>query len=648
MPRLRRIQQFVRVLDGFFDGLFLRSGFIDIGRSEQVTDEVAQEDEAVVKVGILAQQLLDHIRLIGDQVVHADAQQFAGILFAVDGPCGDRLAALMDLLHHTGGDKGGLYAEEICGRQIVITAHAQCKDIAGPDLRCQLLDLAEGFITLRGDGAVLRKAFFADDADGFRFQLRGGGIGLDLNVQLDLTFAQVQHFFQCGNFGTSVLLAEPAPGIQLTNLVIGQVVDVLVAAGAAAQAGIVGHHDHAVLGHLHIQLGPLAALIDGQLESGQGVFRCGSGVAAVRGDYRRNAAQHGEQLVVSGQGKVTECQRKGEQSSTRNRCTQKQPAGGTVILSALDRLRLRGERLPQAAVQHGEDRALRHGDGAVDQELEERHLNGQRRAGQCKHGLCALQPDRDDDAVQRHGNRCRQQQGTQDDREVPAQQQKKSTEDAPADAAKAFLYRLPQAFALQHEQRQHQHPADTEEQQGSTGSQIEQVIPAVCLDDTHDIFRHGKLRDIVIGEEKIGERDQHGTVDQNEPVLRQECVADICKRGAQQGRQADRFALAGKIQPMQQDGKLIQRPERGQDGNERDAQDDRGGGKDIGSIVVAQVVHGCEPQRERPELLHQGDEQQVRCSLIQDDDREQGDLGAADDSPGGVLHGVVGFVGGAE
>ena len=43
-----------------------------------------------------------------------------------------------------------------------------------------------------------------------------------------------------------------------------------------------------------------------------------------------------------------------------------------------------------------------------------------------------------------------------------------------------------------------------------------------------------------------------------------------------------------------------------------------------------------------------GDEQQVRCSLIQDDDREQGNLGAADDSPGGVLHGVVGFVGGAE
>ena len=55
------------------------------------------------------------------------------------------------------------------------------------------------------DEPLVRKAFFADDADGFRFQLRGGGIGLDLKVQLDLTFAQVQHFFQCGNFGTCLL-----------------------------------------------------------------------------------------------------------------------------------------------------------------------------------------------------------------------------------------------------------------------------------------------------------------------------------------------------------------------------------------------------------------------------------------------------------
>ena len=85
---------------------------------------------------------------------------------------------------------------------------------------------------------------------------------------------------------------------------------------------------------------------------------------------------------------------------------------------------------------------------------------------------------------------------------------------------------------------------------------------------------------------------------------------------------------------MQQDGKLIQRPERGQDGNERDAQDDRRGGKDIGSIVVAQVVHGCEPQRERPELLHQRDKQQVGCDCVQSDQRRQDDPGMVQQGTG--------------
>ena len=36
---------------------------------------IDQGIQGAMKAGILAQQLLDHIRLIGDQVVHADAQQ---------------------------------------------------------------------------------------------------------------------------------------------------------------------------------------------------------------------------------------------------------------------------------------------------------------------------------------------------------------------------------------------------------------------------------------------------------------------------------------------------------------------------------------------------------------------------------------------
>ena len=74
----------------------------------------------------------------------------------------------------------------------------------------------------------------------------------------------------------------------------------------------------------------------------------------------------------------------------------------------------------------------------------------------------------------------------------------------------------------------------------------------------HDIFRHCKLSDIIHGKEKIGERDQRSAVDQNEPVLRQKGMTGVQQGGAQQCRQADALALAGKVQSMQQDGTFKQ------------------------------------------------------------------------------------------
>ena len=188
--------------------------------------------------------------------------------------------------------------------------------------------------------------------------------------------------------------------------------------------------------------------------------------------------------------------------------------------------------------------------------------------------------------------------------------------------ADAFTNRLPQAFVLQKEQRQHQHPADQENQKCGAEGQIKQVIPAVGTNDAHDIFRHCKLSDIIHGKEKIGERDQCGAVDQNEPVLRQKGMTGVQQGGAQQCRQADALALAGKVQSMQQDGTFKQRPEGRQDGDENDAADNGRGGKNIRSIAVAQIVHGSEPQRQGPDLLHQGNEQQVRGKLAEDKNGE--------------------------
>ena len=69
-------------------------------------------------------------------------------------------------------------------------------------------------------------------------------------------------------------------------------------------------------------------------------------------------------------------------------------------------------------------------------------------------------------------------------------------------------------------------------------------------------------------------------------------MTGVQQGGAQQCRQADALALAGKVQPMQQDGTFKQRPEGRQNGDENDAADNGRGSKNIRSIAVAQIVHG--------------------------------------------------------
>ena len=528
----------------------------------------------------------------------------------------------MDLLDHAGGDEGGLHTEKVCSGQVVIAAHAQSKDIAGLDLRGKLLDLAEGIVALRGDHTVMLKAFFIDDPDGLCLQIRCDSIGLYLDVQLDPALALIQNFFQRGDLGAGVFLAEPAPGVQLPHFIIGQVINVFVPAGTAAQVGVVRHHHNAVLRHLNVQLGTLTAVVNGKLEGGQGVFRCGGGIAAVCRDDRHSAAQHGAQLIVLRQNKVAGGKHEGEQSGTGNGGGQKRPAIGAAGSAVRVCVRFKRYATPQAVIERGNNGALCKGDGAVDEKLEEGKLNGQRGTGQCKHGLCALHPDADDDAVQRQRDGGSQQQRTQQGRNIPPQQQKKCAENARAHMADAFTNRLPQAFVLQKEQRQHQHPADQENQKCGAEGQIKQVIPAVGTNDAHDIFRHCKLGDIIRGKKKIGERDQRGAVDQNEPVLRQKGTTGVQQGGVQQCGQADALALAGKVQSMQQDGTFKQRPEGCQDGDENDAANNGRGGKNIRSIAVAQIVHGSEPQRQGPDLLHQGNEQQIRGKFAEDKNGE--------------------------
>ena len=130
------------------------------------------------------------------------------------------------------------------------------------------------------------------------------------------------------------------------------------------------------------------------------------------------------------------------------------------------------------------------------------------------------------------------------------------------------------------------------------------------------VLRYGKLGDVVGGQEKAGEGDEHGAVYEDRPVLRKKRVPDVHQRIPQQGRQLHRSAAAGQLQPVQQHRKFIQRPECCQQCNDHKTQDDGRGDKNVRSIAVVQVMHGREPECQRPELLHQRDKQQVGCDCV--------------------------------
>ena len=100
------------------------------------------------------------------------------------------------------------------------------------------------------------------------------------------------------------------------------------------------------------------------------------------------------------------------------------------------------------------------------------------------------------------------------------------------------------------------------------------------------VLRYGKLGDVVGGQEKAGEGDEHGAVYEDRPVLRKKRVPDVHQRIPQQGRQLHRSAAAGQFQPVQQHRKFIQRPECCQQCNDHKTQDDGRGDKNVRSIAV--------------------------------------------------------------
>ena len=250
------------------------------------------------------------------------------------------------------------------------------------------------------------------------------------------------------------------------------------------------------------------------------------------------------------------------------------------------------------------------------------------RAREQEHGAGALQPYHRRDAVHQHRGQHEQQTHAEQHPEVPAGQRGQYPEKPLLDVGAALLDGGAEIFVLQGEQRQYQRKKDREQHSGKEDRTVQRQIDRFCPDDAHDVFGHSQLGDIIGGDENIRKGDENGAVKEDGPVLRKNGVADGEKAFPEQGTQLARLTPAGKVQPMQHEGELVQVPEGRQHRNERDAAQNAGGGEDLVRVVVGQVVHRRKAQRQRPDAPHGGQKEQVREDLVEDDGCYEERLGA--------------------
>lgn len=328
-----------------------------------------------------------------------------------------------------------------------------------------------------------------------------------------------------------------------------------------------GHHDHAVAGHLHIQLDAVAALEDGRPEGGKGVFRGHGAVAPVEGDQWGHAAHGGEQGIVLGQGIEVDCRQPGGQRDPGHRSGEQGPAAKAVRFALRQLFR---RAVTAAIVEECDDGALGRGDLAIQQKAEEGDLQQIQRTGEQQHGAGAPQSDQRRHTVNQQESSEKDQNRPDQRTEVPPQQHTGQPGQLCFDMGCALLNGFPQAFAFQRKEGEHQNPEQGEQERRTQNEKKKHQIERLCPDKPKDVLRHGQLRDIVVGHEYICKGYEQGAVKQDGPVLGEQDVADIPQRPDEQGNRTQCFAPAGQRKPVQEDGKAVQVPARRQKDDEHD------------------------------------------------------------------------------
>ena len=153
-----------------------------------------------------------------------------------------------------------------------------------------------------------------------------------------------------------------------------------------------GHHSHAISGHLHVELNAGTAIFQRGLEGSHGVLRRTGRIATVIGDHRVGKAQHALQRLRLREQQVHRRHATGDQRGTGHH------PGQHRLLTVQGREHTGNGRqccigLPGRFVQYLCKGALRRRHGTVHKQAKERQFDQQCRAGKCQQGSSAGKAD---------------------------------------------------------------------------------------------------------------------------------------------------------------------------------------------------------------------------------------------------------------
>ena len=187
--------------------------------------------------------------------------------------------------------------------------------------------------------------------------------------------------------------------------------------------------------------------------------------------------------------------------------------------TANDRLRCIG--LPGHFIQCLCKGALRRRHGTVHEHTKERQLDQQCSARKRQQGSSAGKADTKNDTIEQQSPAQQHQSGAHGSGQHPAQCQRKQLPGAAAQNPQALCKCTAKVFALQQKFWQHHKPVQQQCQHKKHRQCKQQAVGSARLQQPPEIFRHGKLGQMIRGKKKVRQRDQGSAIQQQWKILRQ-------------------------------------------------------------------------------------------------------------------------------